>query len=485
MIFSQKKPSSSDLSEPFADFLMWDTVVHMKEAFSMMGRRFIGQPKKAQVANGIAKYVREHPLDVLHKCKSDTLMYIKKMIEMGKGSCITIGEPNIYNLQIQEMELVLTYYDKTNNSTEFYLLDELHDIFAPHIEEAYKNPSEVLQQDMIQHLQKMSDEIKSAADPEVKMKELLCEAMMYQLNFGVIDIKTALINQLNRKFPGEMSEKELNALSSTLEQQSKELARMLKELEDSAKGCPNMTTSRDGSLSLKQLYGDAEDAKKLIEGIQKMVDRTKRSKTDFDGVMKEIMAELPDDMDEGDDQDDDDENFSYEEITFKVQLDQTPIFRTMKVIDRCSMFELNMLIQFCFNWNEMYPHAFKMKRDGKWEILTPRTRLSSIFLEEGEQLHFLYDRDGDKWEHTLIVESIEDYNGKESDYEPKCIAGFGPDPGERAGGNAWVRRNLPYIMKNKKKYYPFSKSEINDSFHFWWKEERLWWIEDGTIKYDD
>ena len=157
----------------------------------------------------------------------------------------------------------------------------------------------------------------------------------------------------------------------------------------------------------------------------------------------------------------------------------------MKVIDRCSMFELNMLIQFCFNWNEMYPHAFKMKRDGKWEILTPRTRLSSIFLEEGEQLHFLYDRDGDKWEHTLIVESIEDYNGKESDYEPKCIAGFGPDPGERAGGNAWVRRNLPYIMKNKKKYYPFSKSEINDSFHFWWKEERLWWIEDGTIKYDD
>ena len=483
MIFSQKKPSSSDLSEPFADFLMWDTVVHMKEAFSMMGRRFIGQPKKAQIANGIAKYVREYPLDVLHKCKSDTLMYIKKMIEMGKGSCITIGEPNIYNLQIQEMELVLTYYDKTNNSTEFYLLDELHDIFAPHIEEAYKNPSDVLQQDMIKYLQKMSEEVNSSVDPEAKIKELLCEAMMYQLNFGVNDIKTALINQLNRKFPGEMSEKELNALSSTLEQQSKELDRMLKVLEDSAKGCPNMTTSRDGSLSLKQLYGDAEDAKKLIEGIQKMVDQTKRSKTDFDGYIKDLLSKSPDD--EFTEYSVSNYDGPIEEITFKVQLDQTPIFRTMKVIDRCSMFELNMLIQFCFNWNEMYPHAFKMERDGKWEILTPRTRLSSIFLEEGEQFHFLYDRDGDKWEHTLTVESIEDYNGKESDYEPKCIAGFGPDPGERAGGNAWVRRNLPYIMKNKKKYYPFSKSEINDSFYFWWKEERLWWIEDGTIKYDD
>ena len=153
MIFSHKKPTSSDLSEPFSDFLKWDTVAHMKEAFSLMGRRFIGQPKKAQVANGIAKYVREHPLDVLHKCKSDTLMYIKKMIEMGKGSCITIGEPNIYNLQIQAMELVLTYYDKTNNSTEFYLLDELHDIFAPHIEEAYKNPSPVLEADMLKGLE--------------------------------------------------------------------------------------------------------------------------------------------------------------------------------------------------------------------------------------------------------------------------------------------------------------------------------------------
>jgi hypothetical protein len=153
---------------------------------------------------------------------------------------------------------------------------------------------------MIKHFQMMSDEIKSATDPEAKMKEFLTEAMMYQLHMGVNDIKTALINQLNRKFPGEMSEKELNTLSSTLEQQSKELARMLKELEDSAKDSPNMTTNRDGSLSLEQLYRDAEDAKKLIEGMQKMVDRTKRSKTDFEGVMKEIMAELPDDLYEED-----------------------------------------------------------------------------------------------------------------------------------------------------------------------------------------
>lgn len=184
MIFTAKKPTSFDLSDTFSDHLMYDTVAHMKEAFSLMGRRFIGQPKKQQIANGIARYVREHPLDVLHKCESDTLMYIKKMIEMGKGSNITIGEPNVYDLQIQRMELVLTYYDKKNNTTELYLLDELHDIFAPHIDEAYKNPSPVLQADMLkglEDLKKLADGCKTEDDflqklkacmPEFEFKEL-------------------------------------------------------------------------------------------------------------------------------------------------------------------------------------------------------------------------------------------------------------------------------------------------------------------------
>ena len=290
MIFSSKKPTSSDLSEPYADFLKWDTVAHMKEAFSLMGRRFIGQPRKAQVANGIAKYVREHPLDVLHKCKSDTLMYIKKMIEMGKGSCITIGEPNIYNLQLQEMELVLTYYDTTNNSTEFYLLDELHDIFAPYIEEAYKNPSEVLEQDMVKHLRNMADEIKAAADPEAKMKELLCEAMMYQLFFVIDSIKNAHAQRLHEKFPAEMSDQELDDFFSELDKQSEALEKVLNDLQDTAKDCPKMTTSRDGSLNLQQLYADAEDAKKRIIDMKKMVDQTKLSKTDFDGYIKDILS---------------------------------------------------------------------------------------------------------------------------------------------------------------------------------------------------
>ena len=173
------------------------------------------------------------------------------------------------------------------------------------------------------------------------------------------------------------------------------------------------------------------------------------------------------------------------ELTLKVQLDDTPIYRTFKVIDRCSFFELNMLIQFCYNWNEMNPYSFMFRRNGNNVSPMPTTRLSAFGLKEGDTFQFHYDILGDKWVHTLTVQKSEPYKGNEEDYEPRCIAGNGPDPGEHAGGNAWVRRNLPYVQKNKKKYYPFSKAEINDSFHFWWTTERHWWIESGRIKYDD
>ena len=204
MIFTDKKPTAVELADSFADFLMYDTVVHQKEAFSQMGRRFIGQPKKRQVANGIAKYVKEHPLDVLHKCNADTLMYIKKMIYMGKGSCITIGEPNIFDHQLQKMELVLTYYDKKAKTTELYLLDELHDIFAPHIEEAYRNPSPTLQADMLKGLEDMkeiAEGCKTEKDFLEKLKASIPEIDFNEL-FGEQDDDDNL-DELEEDEPGE------------------------------------------------------------------------------------------------------------------------------------------------------------------------------------------------------------------------------------------------------------------------------------------
>ena len=167
-------PTHRDLSEAFTEFLRHDTVANLKQAFSLMGRRFVGQPRKEQVAVGIAKYVREHPLDVLHKCNSESLMYIQKMIQMGKGSCITIGEPFVRGQQIQQMDLVLTYDDRINLHTEFYLLDDLHDLFAPHIDEAYRHPSPILMHEMskaLEDLAGMAKDCKTQDEFLAKFKE--------------------------------------------------------------------------------------------------------------------------------------------------------------------------------------------------------------------------------------------------------------------------------------------------------------------------
>ena len=208
MIYTSKKPTSQDLSEPFAVFLQWDTVAHLKEAFSLMGRRFIGQPKKSQIANGIARYVSEHPLDVLQKCKADSLMYIKKMIEMGKGSCITLEKPDVYDLQIQDMELVLTYNDKSKGSTELYLLDELHDIFAPHIDEAYRHPSPTLQDDMLkglEDLKNIAEGCKTEDDFLKKLKASIPEIDFDELFGNKVDDDIADDDDELEEKPGQFS----------------------------------------------------------------------------------------------------------------------------------------------------------------------------------------------------------------------------------------------------------------------------------------
>ena len=146
MIYSKIEPTN--LSTPLAFLLEQDTVKNLKHGFSLMGRRFIGQPKKSQICRGIAKYVKEHPLDVLHKLDSVSLLSVKKMLEMGKGSSISVGELGM-SWMIQEMDLVVTYENHFTNVTYIYMPDELHDLFAPHIDEAYKNPSPILQQEML------------------------------------------------------------------------------------------------------------------------------------------------------------------------------------------------------------------------------------------------------------------------------------------------------------------------------------------------
>ena len=62
--------------------------------------------------------------------------------------------------------------------------------------------------------------------------------------------------------------------------------------------------------------------------------------------------------------------------------------------------------------------------------LTITRRLSSFGLEEGATLIFNYDVFQDNWKHVITIEKVEPYTSTEDDYEPVCVAGYGPDPGE-------------------------------------------------------
>ena len=290
MIYNPTQPSAVDLSEKFADFLQYDTVAHMKEAFSLMGRRFVGQPRKVQVAHGIARYVREHPLDVLHKCNADTLMYINKMIEMGKGSFITIGEPRVNTLQIQKMELVLTYFNKSNHTTELYMLDELHYIFEPHIAEAYMHPSDVLRQDMAKGIQSWADEIAAADDKEAKTREILLDAMLIYVNNECDSIMNAHAKQLHAKYPAEMNDKELARFEAALQTQKADLQKAVDGLSRAIEeATPAIADKRHQELSL--VKKQADDVFFSIAHLQKMIDGCRRSKTDLEGYLSDLLAE--------------------------------------------------------------------------------------------------------------------------------------------------------------------------------------------------
>lgn len=281
------------------------------------------------------------------------------------------------------------------------------------------------------------------------------------------DIDNFIKKQLTNKFPGEMNSKELDAFDRKVKAYAEQINTAVKITSAHAHQEAKGDLSKENAFKLKVIDLVSPRLARLLN-IKKLINESRS--TDVGDFVSNLLKET--------------EETTYEELTLKVQLDKTPIYRTMKVIDRCSLFELNMLIQFLYNWYKMYPHAFKYQTSMGWMNVQPGTRLSSMSLNEGDKFQYRYDTEQDKWDHTITVLSVDEYKGEEDDYEPKCIAGYGPDPGERSGGNAYVSRNISSIIK-KAKYNKYNADEINDSFHYWWTFERLTWIEKGIIKYDD
>ena len=162
-----------------------------------------------------------------------------------------------------------------------------------------KNPSEALESDMTKALERMADEIQSAKDPEAKAFELLLDAMLFIVNDQCDRIVNAHKRQLYHKFPGEMNERELARFESELKQQEKDLHKAMDNLNKTLKEMPKGFQIDD--LKMQTLCGRVNDTFDSINHLRKMVDRTKRSDTDFESTMAELLKEVDEEIAKMDD----------------------------------------------------------------------------------------------------------------------------------------------------------------------------------------
>ena len=104
-----------------------------------MGMRFTGKPNKARIVKMYDKYVKENPADVLRCLRPGELTLIDNIMKQGNGGHVTVKGVQLYN-QLQKMNLVVSYEDEKANTTDLYVLDELHAVFAPHIDDVISHP---------------------------------------------------------------------------------------------------------------------------------------------------------------------------------------------------------------------------------------------------------------------------------------------------------------------------------------------------------
>ena len=133
------KHNTPDLAIPFADVLNVDTIQSLKDGLGMMGMRFTGKPTKAHIVKTFDEYVKENPADVLRCLRPEELTLMDNILKQGRSGHVTVKGVGLFN-QLQKMNLVVSYEDKNANTTDIYLIDELHAVFAPYIDYVISNP---------------------------------------------------------------------------------------------------------------------------------------------------------------------------------------------------------------------------------------------------------------------------------------------------------------------------------------------------------
>ena len=182
------------LAITFKEVLNVDSIQNLKEGFGMMGMRFKGKPSKAQIVKMYDEYVKANPVDVLRCLRPKELTLMNNILKQGKGGHVTVKGIELYN-QLQKMNLVVSREDKKADSTEIYLIDELHAVFAPHIDNVISNP------------------VDYSTDKSMKTP---LDATLYELSYKCREIFAYVKKQTDGNRLNEMSNKDLDRFIDAL-----------------------------------------------------------------------------------------------------------------------------------------------------------------------------------------------------------------------------------------------------------------------------
>jgi hypothetical protein len=270
--------SNSDipyLGIAFADLLDIDIIQNLKEGFGMMGMRFAGKPNKAQMVKAYDEYVKGNPADVLRCLRSENLELMNGILKQGKGGHVTVKGTQIYN-QLQKMNLVVSRENTRARTTDLYLIDELYDLFASHIDEVMRNPVDY--------------------NTEKSLKTPL-DAVIFEISYKCRELVAHIDDWTKKKSPKEMSRKERDGFGKVLDECDDVLEDYTDKLTTLIAATPNGFGCKEGDIvrikkTIKSVHDVIDHMQILLEAIDSGHALDDDEEDDSDDIDPEEKAQL-------------------------------------------------------------------------------------------------------------------------------------------------------------------------------------------------
>ena len=241
------------LDFPFDEVLNVVCIRDLEVGLGMMGMRCKGKPKKAQIVKMYDTYVKENPVDVLRCLRPEELSLMDKLLKQGKGGHVTVKGIELYN-QLQKMNLVVSYEDEKAYTTDIYLIDEMHAVFAPHIDYVTSHPVDYSSE---------------------KSKKTPLDATLFEVSLKCHEIMAKVKKWTDGNRLDEMSNKELDRFIDALYEYEEVMDEYEGRLTSLISATPQGFAGRQKDIDtvmkdVRFVYDNINDMQEIMEEVQEM-----------------------------------------------------------------------------------------------------------------------------------------------------------------------------------------------------------------------